>query len=31
LYYRLLIGTGTISDDYVDSVWETVVGGLGER
>ena len=31
LYYRLLIGTGTISDDYVDSVWDTVVGGLGEQ
>jgi AcrR family transcriptional regulator len=31
LYYRLLIGTGAISDDYVDSVWDTVVGGLGER
>ena len=31
LYYRLLIGTGAISDDYVDSVWDTVVGGLGEQ
>jgi AcrR family transcriptional regulator len=31
LYYRLLIGTGAISDDYVDSVWDTVIGGLGEQ
>jgi hypothetical protein len=31
LYYRLLIGTGAISDDYVDSVWDTVAGGLGEQ
>jgi AcrR family transcriptional regulator len=31
LYYRLFIGTGAISDDYVDSVWDTVVGGLGEQ
>jgi AcrR family transcriptional regulator len=28
LYYRLLIGFGAISDDYVNSVWDTVAGGL---
>lgn len=31
VYYRLLIGTGSMSDEYVDSVWDTVVGGLGEQ
>jgi len=31
LYYRLLVGTGPLSDAYVEVVWRTVVRRRSER